>query len=163
MVLGSRLWVKESGNVKGREKLIYWCMPLFLPYPSLPYVFCSSLSLGFLVLFLLGFFSLFFSLCVFFLHLPLVPLFFFFFLATVHGYIYPLYTCLNLWDFSLLSLRLYQPLLVSYGYLSRTTTNLLVARPLPLLRVCLLHHSPFPDKSSYFVSLSLTTLPPLSG
>ena len=39
-------------------------------------------------------------------------------------------------------------------------TKLLVVRPLPVLRVCLPHHSPFPDKIHCFVSLPLTTLPP---
>ena len=53
------------------------------------------------------------------------------------------YSELIQWDFSLLSLRLHQPLLVSYGYSFKTTHNPLVAQPLPLLRVCLLLHSPF--------------------
>ena len=60
--------------------------------------------------FLLSLFSL-FSLGIF--YLPLVtpssfhP-------SPIHGYLYPFYTCLNLWDFSLLSLRMYQLLLASF-------------------------------------------------
>ena len=50
----------------------------------------------------------------------------------------------------------------TFGIFPRLPTSLLVARPLPLLRGCLPHHSSFPNKNSCFVSLSLTTLPPLS-
>ena len=39
-------------------------------------------------------------------------------------------------------------------------TKLLVVRPLPVLRVCLPHHSPFPNKIHCFVSLPFTALPP---
>ena len=53
------------------------------------------------------------------------------------------YSELIQWDFSLLSLRLHQPLLVSCGYSFKTTHNPLVAQPLPLLKVCLLLHSLF--------------------
>ena len=71
------------------------------------------------------------------------------------------YSELIQWDFSLLSLRLHQPLLVSYGYSFKTTHNPLVAQPLPLLRVCLLLHSPFQDKNLLcFVSpFTFPTLP----
>ena len=60
--------------------------------------------------FLLSFFSI-FSLGVFCLSLVTLPSFR---LSPVYGYLYPFYTCLNLCDFSLLSLRLCQPLLVSF-------------------------------------------------
>ena len=48
MVLCSDLWVKESGNVEGREKLVYRCMPLFLLYFFLSYVFTLTYHLVFL-------------------------------------------------------------------------------------------------------------------
>ena len=60
--------------------------------------------------FLLSFFSI-FSLGVFCLSLVTLSSFR---LSPVYGYLYPFYTCLNLCDFSLLSLRLCQPLLVSF-------------------------------------------------
>ena len=61
-------------RIEGREKLIYWCMPLFLPYLFLFYVFYSSLPLSFIILSLFFFFFSF--LYVSFL---LYSLFFFFF------------------------------------------------------------------------------------
>ena len=48
MVLCSDLWVKKSGNVEGREKLVYRCMPLFLLYFFLSYVFTLTYHLVFL-------------------------------------------------------------------------------------------------------------------
>ena len=83
MVLSSDLWVKESGNVKGREKLICQCMPLFFAiFPSTLH-FYSSLPLSFLTL-LLGSFSFLFS--VFFLLSPYVPS------VPIHGYLFSFYT-----------------------------------------------------------------------
>ena len=48
MVLCSNLWVKESENVEGREKLVYHCMPLFLPYFFLSNVITLTYHLVFL-------------------------------------------------------------------------------------------------------------------
>jgi len=67
----------------------------------------SSLPLCFLIFFfkfLFSFFLLFLSIYLLLLIPP--PL--------VHGCLHPFYTCLNLWDFSLLFLRLYQPLFASF-------------------------------------------------
>ena len=48
----------------------------------------------------------------------------------------------------------------TFGIFPRLPTSLLVARPLPLLRGCLPHHSPFPNKNYCFVlSCSLPCLP----
>ena len=47
------------------------------------------------------------------------------------------------------------------GIFLRFPTNLLVTGPLSLLRACLLHHSPFPDKIPCFVSPPFQFLPPL--
>ena len=75
-------------------------------------IFVITLSLPYHLIFLFSFefFSL-FSLGVF--YLPLVTPSSFR-SSPVHGYLYPFYTFLNLWDFSLLSLRLYQLLLASF-------------------------------------------------
>ena len=78
-----------------------------------------------------------------FLSLPffLPPLF------TVHGYLF-LYH-LPLWDLPLLSLNRFWLLMgISLGL----PTILLAVQPLPLPRVCWLHHSPFLDKVSCLVS-----------
>ena len=48
----------------------------------------------------------------------------------------------------------------TFGIFPRLPTSLLVAWPLPLLKGCLPHHSPFPNKNSCFVlSRSLPCLP----
>ena len=48
MVLNFDLWVRKSGNVEGREKLVHQCMPLFLPYFFLSYVFTLPYHLVFI-------------------------------------------------------------------------------------------------------------------
>ena len=159
MVLCSELWVQESGKHQGERKID------LLIHALVSTITLTTFPLDFLILFFVKFlfsflFSLFSFLCVFSLSIYLLSLFL---SPPVHNYLYPFYTCLNLWDFSLLSPRLYQQLLVSYGHPPGLPTNLLVAWSLYLLRGCLLHHSLFLDKSSCFVSLSLTTLSPLSG
>ena len=108
MVLCSGLWVQESENVKGREKSMG---EKSQSIDACPYFCHNSLYLTtWFSYFLLSFFSL-FSLGVFCLSLGTLPSFC---SSRVHGYLYPFYTCLNLCDFSLLSLRLCQPLLVSF-------------------------------------------------
>ena len=93
------------------------------------------------------------SLSYFFFSPPLLSLSFF--LATFH----PFYTS-QFYGIST-SLGLHQPFLVSYGHLSKLAHNPLVARPLPLFRVCLLHHSLVPNKILCFVSplSSISALP----
>ena len=108
MVLCSGLWVQESENVKGREKSMG---EKSQSIDECPYFCHNSLYLTtWFSYFLLSFFSLFF-LGVFCLSLVTLPSFC---SSRVHGYLYPFYSCLNLCDFSLLSLRLCQPLLVSF-------------------------------------------------
>ena len=101
---------------------------------------------SFFFYYLLFFCSLVLSFCLTLLSiLPLSP---------VHGYLPSLLYCLIQWDFSIFSLRLHQLFLVFFffGILLGLSTNPLVARPLSLLRTCLLHHSSSPDKIPYFVS-----------
>ena len=72
MVLSSDLWVKESGNFEGREKLVYQCMPLFLSYFFLSYIFTFTCHLVFLFSFVRFLFL--FLLSVFFLFSLYIPL-----------------------------------------------------------------------------------------
>ena len=113
MVLCSELWVQESGKHQGERKID------LLMHALVSTITLTTFPLDFLILFFVKFlFSFLFSLCVFSLSIYLLSLFL---SPPAHNYLYPFYTCLNLWDFSLLSPRLYQPLLVSYGHLSRIT------------------------------------------
>ena len=120
-------------------------------HASISAIILSALPLGFLIFFL-SFFL--FFLWVFSVYLlSLLP-------PPVLSYLYPFYTCSNLWDFSLLSLRLYQPLLASFQ-------DYPLACWLPVHYFYLegaSHTTPhFQTKVFVFVSLLLITLPPLSG
>ena len=90
------------GLLRGREKMVYWCMPFFfLPcffssFTTFFFFFRSPFSLSFLLLSYCG--SLLLS-----------------FMATS-----PFYSELIPWNFSLLPLGLYQLFLVCYGHLFRT-------------------------------------------
>ena len=147
MVSSSDLWFKESGNDKGREKLVYQYMPLFLPCFFLSYVFTPFYHLVFLFSFVR--FLFFSTLCVFPPLLVYASLSFFLFMAT----------CL---PFILLEFMGYLPFdpkaiptIFSFllGISPGSPTNLLVFWPPHMLRVCLPHHSPFLDKIHCFISL----------
>ena len=89
----------------------------------------------------LSFFCIFSSLLSYILLSCLPP--FLLFMAT------PFLYHLSLWDLPFLSLK---PFLASCGISLRLPAHLLVIQPLPLPRVCWLHHSPFPDKITCLVS-----------
>ena len=112
-------------------------MPLFLPH-----YFLSGFLFLPLSLFIFSFSSLFFPTsppCSTFFLPPHPP--------TIHGY--PLLYCLPLWNLPLLSLNHFWLLVgISLGL----PTKLLVVEPLPLSRVCWLHHSPFLKKITCRVS-----------
>ena len=131
--------LQRVGLSKGRENVIYWCMPLFLLF---------TFSLIFFLIFLL-LFSFFFH---FFFHVFLCFLLFLFYLLrsspfTVYGY--PFLYHLPLWDLPLLSLNRFWLLM---GIPLRLPTSLPAVQPLPLPKVCWLHHSPFSDKITCLVS-----------
>ena len=144
MVLSFDLWVKESGNFEGREKLVYQCMPLFLSYFFLSYIFTFTCHLVFLFSFVRFLFL--FLLCVF----PLL---------SVYTSCLLLFMAISL-PFILLEFIGFLPFVPKavptiFWFLVSISpglpTNLLVAQPLPLLRACLSHHYPFPDKIHCFV------------
>ena len=135
--------VSESGNVERKKKkwsteaCLYFCyvfsLPFFLP---LSFFFCYLVLSSFL---LFSPFS--------FLPFSWLPLFLFILLD----------------DMGFLPFVPKAPPTVFgffVGISPRLPTNSLVARPLPLLKACLPHHSPSPDKIPYFVSLLSQFLPP---
>ena len=69
---------------------------------------------------------------------------------TIHSY--PFIYHLPCWDFPFLLLYCFWLLI---GVLPGLPTSLPATQPLPLLRVCWLHHSPFLDKIACFVFTSL--------
>ena len=108
-------------------------------YASIPNTYVS-------LIFCMFFFFFFFSLSLTsssFRLLLLLPL-------TIHSY--PFIYHLPCWDFPFLLLYCFWLLI---GVLPGLPTSLLATQPLPLLRVCWLHHSPFLDKIACFVFTSL--------
>ena len=67
------------------------------------------------------------------------------------------YSELIQWDFSLLPLGLYNCFWLAVGIPSVLPTNPLVTRPLPLLRIHLLHHYTFCDKIPFCLLLLYTS------
>ena len=104
---------------------------------TFPLVFLFPLSLS-----NFSFFFLYFLLSSF-LHLAFLPPPLF----IVHGY--PLFVPFVIVGFTPF---VPQPFLASCGISLRLPTHLLVIQPLPLPKVCWLHHSPFPDKITCLVS-----------
>ena len=130
----------KSGPVKRERKCD------LLMHASIPTVYFLSYFLSNLSSFLFFFF---FS---FFFHVFLCFLLFLFYLLrsspfTVYGY--PFLYHLPLWDLSLLSLNRFWLLM---GIPLRLPTSLPAVQPLPLPKVCWLHHSPFSDKITCLVS-----------
>ena len=126
------------GLSRGRERVVYWCTPLFLPFTFSLFGFLSNPS--------------FFSFWFFFFKYSFCFLFFHFYLFSPPPYHYswlPLFI-----PFSIVGFTLFvpQPLLAPYGYPLALHTSLPAGQPLSLLRVCWLHHSPFLDKITCLVS-----------
>ena len=117
-------------------------MPLFLPHYFLS---------GFLFLPLSLFIFSFSYLCFFLSILSYLSSLLCFFSSpppsSVHGY--PLLYHLPLWNLPLLSLNRFWLLV---GISPELLINLLVVQPLPLSKVCWLHHSPFLNKITFLIS-----------
>ena len=97
--------------------------------------------------------SLWFFVCFFFFSLSLTSSsFHFLLLLPLTIYSYPFIYHLPCWDFPFLLLYCFWLLI---GVLPGLPTSLPATQPLPLLRVCWLHHSPFLEKIACFVFTSL--------
>ena len=115
--------LQRVGLLRGRKNVVYWCLPLFILFTFSHVFFLIFLS-----------FLLFFRVFSFFLFLV-------FLIFIVHGY--PFLYCLPLWDLPLLSFNCFWLLM---GILHGLLISLPAIQPLPLPKVCWLHHSPFSDK-----------------
>ena len=103
----------------------------------------SSLSFVFLCVFLCFLFFVFYFLCF-----SLLFLFIFYLLFIYYCSWLSLIYRLPLWGLPLLYLNCF---LFLMGIPLGLPTNLLAVQPLPLLKVCWLHHFPFPDKITCLV------------
>ena len=129
-----REWVCQEGE----KKVVYWCIPLFLPLMPLWF------------LYILFFFLFSFLFYLFFFAFP--PSSF-----TIHSYHFLYY--LPQWDLPFLPLNCFWLLM---GVFPRLPTSLSATQPLPLLWMCWLYHSPFLDKIACLVSyLSLFSHHPI--
>ena len=111
-------------------------------HASIPTIYISLVFYMFF-LFLYSFFSFF---------LPLLPFVLPLFIVKSYPFLYHL----PLWDLLFLPFNYFYLLM---GVLPRLSTGLLAAQPLPLLKMCWLHHSPFLDKITCLIFyLSLFSL-----
>ena len=111
-------------------------------HASIPTTYISLVFYMFF-LFLYSFFSFF---------LPLLPFVLPLFIVKSYPFLYHL----PLWDLSFFPFNYFYLLM---GVLPRLSIGLLAAQPLPLLKMCWLHHSPFLDKIACLIFyLSLFSL-----